>query len=255
MLLTNDEREAVRATLEFWRKNEKAPQSWRNRLVEEFTEQWRFKVDLTKPIMRHPKIYRKQRRKYSILEVLADFILDVEQVAERNEEYPVQNREKMFNDEKDRIKNELSIVFDSDYSGDDYRTPPYSIEEYTFNTDNPVEDALFRKSKAETVEELRALLRHVKDNAELYVKRYADPTKDWNEETKDKKRTPENVRKAIYALELDRVRECKICGGAFYAHDRRQVVCDIQKDKNSNYSTCQKLNKRINEKMSRDAAN
>lgn len=203
--------------------------------------------------MQHPNTRRKDfRRKYSVLEVLTDFILDVNQVDERSQEYPINNAEKRFRDETKRQENELSVVYDEQRPNDEnYRTPPCSIEEHAFNTSNPVENAIFREPTAETVEYLTALLKHVKDNEEVYVERYADPNKPWNEESPHKKRTPKNVRQAIRNLELERVRECRECGGAFYAHDRRQIVCDLQKYKDSKLSMCQIKNKRKNEKKAR----
>jgi hypothetical protein len=247
--------QAILAVHEFWRTHAKAPPAWRNHLVDQFLADLTAKgVNLTEPIMRHPKIYRKTFRKYSILEIMADFLLDVNQVAERSEDYPVWNSEKALREERRQQQNERSIVFDEELEDhqDEYtRLPPYSVLEHSFNKRNPIEELFFAEPRAETVEELTQLINEVKANEDYYVNKYADPNKPWNQTVTDKKRTAKNVRKAIRALDVTRVRECRVCGGAFYAHDRRRWICDVQPHPRvKKLSCCEYTNIKNHQKMS-----
>jgi hypothetical protein len=230
--LTAPQSHVIRAVHEFWRTHANAPPAWRNQLVEQFLADLTEKgVNLTAPIMRHPKTYRKSFRRYSVLDIMADFLLDVDQVAERSQDYPVWNAEKALREERRQQKSELSIIFDEelDDNYDEYTRPPsYSILEHAFNKRNPIEELFFAEPRADTVEELTQLITEVKANEDYYVNKYADPNKPWNQTITDKKRTAKNVRKAIRSLDVTRVRECRVCGGAFYAHDRRRWICDVQ---------------------------
>jgi hypothetical protein len=214
----------------------------RKQLVADFCEDWQYKIDLTKPLRCHPYVQKKDFGFYSVHDILTDFLLDVDQVAERSEEYPVENADKRARRSNETRSNELSIVFDGN-KDEDYRTPPYSIEESALGGRNPIEEIFFAESCAGTVAELTELLIEVKENEDYYVNMYADETV-WNEKQPDKLRTIKNVRSAIRMLDIKRVRECKECGGAFYAHDYRRHVCDVQKYPGSELSACEVKNHR-----------
>jgi len=240
MFLTKQERLAIKATYDFWGANKRTPQRFRNKLTDDFLTEWQSKVNVMKPIMMHPDTKRKDfKRSRSIADIMADFILDISQVDERKQEYPIENAEKAFRENLKRQKLERSIVFqsesdrDSGRLGEDYRTPPYSVEEYTFNTRNPIEDRLFKEDKAETVEALSEKIFHVKKFREFYVATYSD-------EMPEKGRNRKDVRVAIKKLDLTKVKMCRTCGGSFYAHYRGRIDCDIQQDNIKNLSTCER---------------
>nr|WP_263327858.1 hypothetical protein [Neobacillus sp. Marseille-Q6967] len=220
-----------------------APFEVRKLLVAYFCEEWQFKIDLTKPLMPHPYSRKKDRGLYSVHDILTDYLLDVDQVAERSEEYPVENADKRARRTNKMQKSELSIVFDGEQVGEDYRTPSFSIEESALSGRDPIEELFFAESCAETVEELAELISEVKENEVYYVNKYSDETA-WNEKQPDKLRTIRNVRTSIRTLNIKRVRECKECGGAFYAHDWRRHICDAQKYPGSEKSACEVKNHR-----------
>lgn len=244
MYMTKEEQESIYWTHQFLKSNKDAPFSIRKLLVVYFLEEWKEKVDIFRPIMRHPVTRKKSARFVCISDIMTDFLLDVDQVAERSEEYPIENPDKQARRENAQRANELSLVMDSERQDDDnYRMPPYSIDERALNGRDPIADIFFAEGTAESVEELITLLQEVKVNEDYNVNKYADESP-WNAEQPDKRRTIKNVRKAIREIEINRVRECKECGGAFYAHDRRRHICDVQKYPGSNESACEVKNHR-----------
>jgi hypothetical protein len=241
MFYTKEEMAVKTEWLPKFLKNHKdAPFPVRRLLVTYFCEEWQGKIDLIKPLMLHPYSRKKDRALYSVHDILTDFLLDVDQVAERSENYPVENADKRARSNNAMRSRELSIVFE----GEEYeRLPSFSIEESALSSRDPIEEIFFAESCAETVEEMSEMLREVKENEDYYVNKYADETA-WNEKQPEKKRTIRNVRAAIRSLDINRVRECKECGGAFYAHDRRRHICDTQKYPNSEESACEVKNHR-----------
>ncbi|MDF1510195.1 hypothetical protein PZE06_18840 [Robertmurraya sp. DFI.2.37] len=197
----------------------------RNRLAEQFAKQWLdpTKVKIDKAFIRHPATAKRDfSRDYTVAEVLADFIMRVDQVAERSEEYPVNNPDHAVNGARERQENERSIYFQyeddiAEQKGEEPRLPPYSVRENSIVAENSIEDVLFAEHSPDIIK-FRAELRHVKQFAEFYATTFA-------EEYGFKK--AETMRK-IKSLDLSRVRECEICGSAFYAHDLRRHVCDMQ---------------------------
>lgn len=235
MFLTNEDRAAIKATYDFWGANKKTPQQLRNKLVESFLAEWSTKINVMKPIMMHPDTRRKDySRSRCIADIMADFILSIDQVDERNQEYPIENAEKAFRENVKRRQYERSIVFQDeiDREAEDYQTPSYSIEEYAFNARNPIEETFFKEDNAETVEELRDLLTHVKKYRPFYVTTYST-------EIPEKGRKPEKVDRAIRKLDITKVKECEICGGSYYAHYRGRIHCDAQKYPERNQSACE----------------
>ena len=55
----------------------------------------------------------------------------------------------------------------------------------------------------------------------------------------EKGRSREAVDKAIRKLDVTKVKQCDTCGGAFYAHYRGRIHCDIQKYPGSEKSACE----------------
>jgi hypothetical protein len=243
MHLTAEEKKAIPAVHAFWADHCKIDTGFRSLLVKYFTEEWEGKIDMTRPITKHPATKRKELTLYSILDILTDFILVADQVAEREEEYPIANPDRRARETRKIRSTEYSLVLDESIKDDDedYRRPPFSVEERSLPAADTVTDVLFGDNCCESVEDLQDLLRHVKQFPHFYVATYA-------EEMPEKRRDRKVAEKSIKALDISRVRECDVCGGAFYAHDLRRHVCDIQKYPQSLNSACEVKNHRKREK-------
>lgn len=233
--MENSNLEVIKAVSKFWADHKEAPKEWRPHLVETFTKEWEDRVNLSKPIMKHPELRKKSyMRSYSVLDVLTDYILNVKQVAERKEEYPLNNPEKELRTVQKEQKTHLYIA-DKD---EEARRLPQTISQERVKSKS-IEDILFANYTAETVPELTALILTAKQLEDIYVIKYEDPTRNWSDENHIKKRTATNIKRAIRKLDVNRVKECKECGGAFYANDLRQIVCDSQRVKENELSMCQ----------------
>ncbi|QKE72130.1 hypothetical protein HPK19_04655 [Arthrobacter citreus] len=233
--MANFSEEVIKAVHQFWTDHKDAPSEWRSQLVENFTKEWEDRVNLSKPIMKHPSLRLKSyRRSYSVLEILTDFILDIKQVAEWKEEYPLYNAEKEYRTER---QDESKILYIADKE-EESRGLSYTVSQEKIMS-RSIEDILFAEYTAESVPELTALILTAKQLEDIYVIKYEDPTRNWNEDNHLKKRTATNIKRAIRKLDVNRVKECKECGGAFYANDLRQIVCDSQRVKENELSMCQ----------------
>jgi hypothetical protein len=224
--------------LDFWIENNEAmPREWRSVLVQKFIEGLEERGfterDLMKKKIKHPQLVKKAvLTRHSTFDILGDFIMNINMMEEREAEYPVLNVEAEYYREKRSREKERSIVFDEEImatqDGEEMKLPPYSIREDKFNTENPVEEALFSEKVQYSIEELREVIRQVKEDPEHYVSIYADGS-EWNAENKEKKRTPENVREAILSLDETKIKMCSECGCAFYSRNARQIVCDVMR--------------------------
>lgn len=223
--------DALKKIQNFIIENKDVPTAWRSELVRGLTEELEsegFEPALyTLWKMKHPALLRKGATPQTIGEILADFILNISEVAERKVEYPVLGPERAHRNEKRREARELLIRFeredDSDYQ------PPGTVYEDAFVDDNPVEDQLFGERCEMSAEELTDRLETIKRSPSAFIGKYADGT-EWNRETPDKRRTIGNVAAAINGIDIRRVKMCLVCGNAFYSHSKqpgRVKVCDI----------------------------
>lgn len=254
MWLTKQDKEVKRAIFSFYYEYRKMPQDERNRLADEFLAEWSGKVDITKKITPHPATKRKSYApSYSVADIIADFIMQPMMAEERCAEYPVLNNDTEVRREQARRSTDkhphYHLVFDGEMPTDRFGMsegmPPFSMDESDFNNEDPFE-ILFGEPDASTVEELCKLIEDVKANRTYFVNKYEDLKKDWNEETKNKKRTAKNIDNAIRKLDVSRVRECIVCGQAFYAHDWRRETCDTQRTREGlKPSECEKKYHRI----------
>lgn len=225
MYITPQERVVQGALDAFWYEhytNEYTTDE-RNKLAEAFTDKWldSTKIKVDKAYIRHPATKtRLYDRNYTVVEVLADFIMRVRQVSERSQEYPIGNPDYDVNGARFRQEHERSIFFqnEQDAMEEGETLPPYSVTEDSFEQKNSIEDVLFAEN-APDIDRFRKELRHIKKFADFYATTYAD------ERSLDKK----EVLRRIKRLDLSRVRECEICGSAFYAHHLRRHVCDMQR--------------------------
>ncbi|MYL53305.1 hypothetical protein GLW08_08130 [Pontibacillus yanchengensis] len=138
--------QAIRALFRFWQQNlgEGNP-AVRVKQASDFIAEWENHVDLAKKITKHPATRKKMReRNYSILDVLADYIISADQVAERRAEYTVYNPDKEYNalvkPKKDGT--ELSLLMDGELEADEddsgiFQAPPYCVLEYDVKPDLP----------------------------------------------------------------------------------------------------------------------
>jgi hypothetical protein len=210
----------------------------RNQLAEEFADNWLEKVSAVKPFIRHPATKHKRfNRELTVSEVLADFIMRANQFEERQAEYPVNNPDRERNTSKKREAEERSIFFqgweDALDKDKGESVPAYSVTESEFEQENSIEDVIFQEEVPD-VSKFITRLRHVKEFADFYATSFAE------EYGFDKA----DAKKRIRQLDLSRVRECEICGGAFYARDLRLRYCDCQQEATKNLSTCQKIAKK-----------
>jgi hypothetical protein len=226
LYLTTQERAVQGALDAFWYEHYTQPYTTeqRNKLAEGFIAKWLdpSKIKTDKQFVRHPATKnRLKNRNYTVADVLADFIMRVDQVAERKAEFPVENTDRQVNGAMQRQETELSIYFrdDLDKPPEERKPlPPYSVRANDIVMPNSVEDVLFTEHTPD-VARFRAELRRVKKYAEFYATSFAE------EYGFDKADTLRRIKR----LDLSRVRECEICGGAFYAHDFRRHVCDTQR--------------------------
>ncbi|AZV45180.1 hypothetical protein BAOM_4601 [Peribacillus asahii] len=224
-LRTPQEMDVQKALTVFWYKYYTQPLTTEQRieLADQFIADWldSSKVKTDKPFIRHPATrLREYGRVHTVADVLADFIMRVDQVVERSEEYPVINQDASVNSAKERKEKERSIFYE--YEEDNMEEgdvlPPYSVKVSSIVLDNSIEDELFAET-APSVKKFQAELRKVKHYKEFFATSFAE------EYGYDRKDTLRKIKR----LDLSRVRECKICGSAFYAHDFRRYVCDIQR--------------------------
>lgn len=226
--VTPQEREVQAALTAFWYEHytKQYTTDQRNVLAEQFAEERLdpTKVKIDKVFIRHPATrLRDFTRSCTVADVLADFIMRVDQVAERAEEFPVSNPDHSHTGVQRRQENELSIHYQyqddiAEQKGKEPRLPPYSIKESDIVIDNSIETTFFAEEQPD-VKQFQAELRRVKRNAGTFAKKYA----------KVRGYEEAEVIRRIKRLEIRRVRECSVCGNAFYAHDKRRHVCDLQR--------------------------
>lgn len=222
-------------------ENADAPSVWRAGLVRTLTDEldaagcdharyW----TLT---MRHPALLRKSAKQFSIGDILADFIMNIDEVAERSAEYPVHGPEREYRQEEQRMTRELLLRSER---AEGYA--PGTVYEDTFAVSNPVESALFDALPNMTADELRAELTAIQRHPDDFIARYADGSV-WNRAESRKWRTPADVREAIERLDMRRIRVCAVCGNAFYSHSPqygRVKACDVMPHlKRREMSACQ----------------
>ncbi|MED4127483.1 hypothetical protein [Shouchella miscanthi] len=171
-------------------------------------------VALDKPFIVHPATRKKVKQaSVTLMEVLGDFIMRPLTSTEKAEEYPVWSQETEVARTKRRKENESHIYFQGWQDGltEGKEIPRFVVTEDQIPQEEP-------RIEPPTVEEFRSKLRHVK----MFAGHYAA---DWAE---DRGLKQWKVVRKIKRLDLARVRECDVCGGAFYAHDLRMISCDCQ---------------------------
>lgn len=229
MMSKND---VLKKIQEFVIEHKDAPTAWRPELVRQLTEEleqggveqrlyWMWK-------MRHPSLLKKSAAYQTIGDILADFIMNIGEVSEREAEYPVRGAEKTYREEVRSNGRDVLLRFERSELNPDYQ-PRGTVFEDVITHSNSVEDVLYGECTDMTVEELSDTLATVKQKPRDFIERYADGSA-WNRETADKRRTSDNVGEAITLIDLRRVRVCHVCGNAFYSHSAqpgRVKACDI----------------------------
>jgi hypothetical protein len=224
--------EVLKKIQEFVIEHKAAPTAWRPELVRQLTDEleqggveqrlyWMWK-------MRHPSLLKKSAAYQTIGDILADFIMNIGEVAEREVEYPVRGAEKTYREEVRSNGRDVLLRFERSELNPDYQ-PRGTVFEDAIPHTNSVEDALYGESMDMSEGELTGLLTAVKKEPREFIVQYADGGP-WNRETVDKRRSTENVGEALARVDLRRVRVCKVCGNAFYTHSAqpgRVKVCDI----------------------------
>lgn len=217
---------------EFVIEHKDTPTAWRPELVRQLTDEleqggveqrlyWMWK-------MRHPSLLKKSAAYQTIGDILADFIMNIGEVAEREAEYPVRGAEKTYRETVRSNQQEVLLRFERSELNSDYQ-PRGTVFEDAIPHANSVEDVLYGEHTDMSVEELSGRLATVKQHPREFIGQYADGSP-WNTTTVAKRRTPDNVGEAIKQIDLRRVRVCHVCGNAFYSHSvqpGRVKVCDI----------------------------
>ena len=236
---TNAEKAIQTAITDLWYQTYRKPLTTeqRNDKVTDFIAQHLEdgSINVVTTLFYHPETSRKiKQRSATIYDILGDYILRVDQVAENSEEYPITSQETEVRNAAERKRRERVMITQSEEDTEDenYRMPPYSVKESELEGTPSLEDEVFEETTP-SVEEFRKQLEHVKANAHRYATKYAGMGYDYGD----------SIRR-IRRLDPDRVRECRECGNAFYAHDKRRVVCDMQhgmteKGVRSHESTCE----------------
>lgn len=226
MYLTPQEKAVQGALDAFWYEyyTKHLTTNQRNLLAGEFAEKWLdgTKIKTHKAFIRHPATKKRlYDRSHTVADVLADFIIRANQNDERDAEYPVENPDYEVNGTRRRQDKERSLYFKDDLDKPKEERdplPPYSVRSNDIVLPNSIEDELFKET-APDVGQFRKELCRVKRFPEFYATSFAE---EYNYEEKD-------AMLRIKKLDLSRVRECYICGSAFYAHDLRRHVCDMQR--------------------------
>lgn len=242
--LTKEETAVKDALYRFWFDHYTKPYTTaqRNQLVEDFASEWldSSKIKMDKPVFYHPMNCLKRRydeTKRTAMDILADFIMRANMHEERRAEYSVTHAEQELTNADDRKELERSIFFqyEEDAMEEGERVPPYSIRESSIVLENSIEVTLFLET-APDVKKYREELKKVMEYPEFWATTLSE------EYGYDK---AEALRE-IKGLELDRVRECLICGNGFYAHDKRRHICDQQhgrdtKGNRTKHSACENI--------------
>ncbi|MDU7472109.1 MAG: hypothetical protein E7L01_01930 [Paenibacillus macerans] len=223
-------KETYEAVQKFLIENKDTPTAWRAELVRQFTDElfekgcprlafWTWR-------MANPALLRKGAPHQTIGDILADYIMNIREIPERKAEYPVHGPEFEYRGALRRQALESQLLTERPDEGDPEER---GIYEDTFITDRPVESALFDETVTMAAEHLIGMLSQIKRNPESFIRKYANGGA-WNRDNTVKRRTPENVRAAIEALDMRRVRTCVVCGNAFYSHSPqpgRVKLCEI----------------------------
>lgn len=186
-------------------------------LTRDFTDEWldTSQIKIDKPFIYHPMLHLKSRYdqpQVTVQEVLADFLLRADMVAERNEEYPIQNAEGELAHADNRADREIGLFSDDIDTEAGERTP------YGTMTDAEAIAQMYTPRAPVTIKQLTAELARVKMYADFYATTF-------NEEYGHDKT---DVLRRIKSLRLERIKTCVVCDGAFYPRDVRRQVCDQQ---------------------------
>ncbi|WP_340083813.1 hypothetical protein MHB50_11350 [Siminovitchia sp. FSL H7-0308] len=218
--LTKEETAVKDALYRFWFDHYTKPYTTaqRNQLVEDFAAKWLdpSKIKLDKPVFYHPMNSQKRRYdepKYTAMDILADFIIRADMRAERRAEYPVTHAEQDITNADKRGENEIGLFSDEIDEELGERVPSGYISE-----EDVVSHLAHQSKRPPSVEDVRRELARVKEYPEYWA---ATLSEEYGYDEAE-------ALKRINALKLERVKECRICGGGFYTHDMRRQVCDQQ---------------------------
>lgn len=278
--ITRQEAGVQKAIYDLWYKhytNDKVTTKYRNDMARVFNALWadttEIKVD--KAFLRHPATRLKDfARSYTISEILADFIMCIDQVAERSEEYSINGVDKVFRDTvKDRGR--LAGIYSQDEEDMDamidgeqlrktglprltdspmskYDLSEYSVVEKQSKVGEPINDGEVESDEV-AIRKFQRILVKEKSRAVGYARLYANDGYDFKD-----------ALSRIRKLDISRVRTCTECGNVFYAHDRRRHLCDLQhgivKDKftgiwrRSELSHCEVENAKVRSVKQRESA-
>lgn len=241
--ITRPEAEVQRAMYDLWYKhytNDSLTIKERIAMTRTFKNEYADpgKIKLDKAFLRHPATRLKDfSRSCTIGEILGDFVMRIDQVEEREAEYPVHGVEKVF---RDTVKDRKRIIGiysqdekDRDSAEESVQLRKYGLPKQTVMTSYDMSEfsvvqqqsAVGEKviengidgEETMTVRKFKRVLRLEKAKAKGYARLYANDGYDYDD-----------ALRRIRRLDVKRVRECIECGNVFYAHDNRRHICDLQ---------------------------
>lgn len=166
-------------------------------------------------MLNHPQFSQQERPKrvkYSLTEILSDFIIR----AETDETGTVKSRELEVVHEEKSKRNNLHIFHgdaDKEFNKEAGEQMPAG-----YITEDEYVMQMVKPRKPITAHQVKAELSRVKQYSEFYATTFAE---DYGKDYDDAIRR-------IRRLDLDRVRTCHQCEDGFYARDLRRKICDRQ---------------------------
>src|SRR5699024_3573926 len=171
---------------------------------------------------KHPAHYKRDSsaryRQYEVSEILADFIIRAEDDASGLTASP-QTQETRNN----RINERETLTDFTDRFNDDVQAedkPAGWLSEYdVYQQRGELYPDFTEEVEPEiSVDEFKATINRIKDNAKEYAGKYSEKY------GKDYKETLKRIRK----LDNNRVAICEECGDVYYKHDMRRMYCDLR---------------------------
>lgn len=168
-------------------------------------------VDALADVYRMPTTRKKELTRYNLSYILGEYILCGDHGGSNHKTHETELVGNYRNAER-----EIGIYTSDDRDRDKRKgtTQPYgTIDEYEL-----CESELFNEDATPTLDDFKAQLYEIKENAEAEAARLHE---------KYARDIAETIA-AIEEMEPENVRLCDTCGGPFMAHSKRQHTCDTQ---------------------------
>lgn len=230
MYQTIAEKQVSEALRKFWLEHYKKRHSYtsdkRNELAETFItehigEYPFFKgINPTTPFLYHPAIYGSVNAvKANIYDILADFIVASDNIAENKAEYPTKSQRYNFDARQEQLRNEIAI---HDNEDSDASQPPHTVKMEKVD----VAPVFYPLDEIITEDDLQKMISRIK----------ADPKRWAIDLAKFYGYSREEAAEGIKRMKLENVKTCEVCHNAYHAKDKRQKVCELRKYYKTSYN-------------------